>query len=83
MIEIDCGLPDSYREITKLAELVPFSTDRMAGRVNSLRNAKKTAASLLSSKSFSKRSSVSSFILEKLPTKDLEGDYQVSIWAHG
>ena len=52
----------------------------------SFNSAKKKAVTLarsLSSKRSARNSSVESLILEKLPSKDLEGDFNVSIWAHG
>ncbi len=52
----------------------------------SLKSAKKKAVSLartIRARSLKGGSSVESLILEKLPSKDLEGDFQVSIWAHG
>jgi hypothetical protein len=52
-----------------------------------LKSAQKKAASLARSMSSGrlggKESNLSTFILEKLPSKDLEGDFQVSIWANG
>ena len=62
------------------------SGQKMSSRRASLKSAKKKAVSLartLRARSLKEGSSVESLILEKLPSKDLEGDFQVSIWAHG
>ncbi len=59
------------------------------GRVStvSLKSVKAKAASLVHSLNSggagSKILSVGTLLVEKIPSKDLEGDYQVSIWAHG
>ncbi len=52
-----------------------------------LKSAKQRAASLVHTLSTrasgSKESSVGALIVEKIPNNDLEGDFPVSIWAHG
>ncbi len=58
-----------------------------ARQKSGLKSAKTKAASLARSISSlgsnSKKTSVGTLILEKVPSEGLEGDFQIGIWAHG
>jgi hypothetical protein len=62
-----------------------MSNVRISRQKSGLKSVQMRAASIASSlnPNGSQDSSVGTLILEKVPSKDLEGDFQVSIWANG